>query len=157
MSGFVSTPPAPHSPAGAVVEADGWFPAIDVNAVRDAIRLRGEVAHARLVAAIEGAIVTVTGELADWQAGHVAAGANSMADVDDRQLAGRNRLELLFERAVRYAAAAELADLARDMTATDAAIQRIDEEAPAAMEMHRLCTLAIRDILGVTRCVSELI
>lgn len=157
MSGFVATPPAPHSPAGAVVEADGWFPAIDVNAVRDAIRLRGEVPHVRLVAAIEGAVLTVTGELAEWQAAHVANGIESLAEVDDRQIAGRNRLEMLFERAVRFAAAAELSDLARDMTATDAAIQRIDEESPPAMEMHRLSTLAIRDILGVTRCVSELI
>ena len=157
MSGFVATPPAPHSPPGAVVEADGWFPPVDVNAIRNKIRLRGEVPHERLVGAIEGAIITVLGELAEWQAGHVAAGIESLADVNDRQLAGRNRLELLFERAVRYAAAAELSDLARDMTATNDALQRIDEESSPAREMHRLSTIAIRDILGVTRCVSELI
>ena len=42
MTGFVANPPAPQSPPAATVKADGWFPDIDVNMVRDAMRLRGE-------------------------------------------------------------------------------------------------------------------
>lgn len=128
--------------------------------MRDAIRMRGEVPHARLVAAIEGAIVTVMQDLESWQVDRIAESegeAETLNDVDAIQIAGRGRIALLWERAVRFAAAAELADMARDLTATTDASARSDEEPVAADEMRRLSLLAVRDILGTTRTAVELI
>ena len=36
-SPLIALPPDPASPAGATVAGDGWWPAIDRNAARDAL------------------------------------------------------------------------------------------------------------------------
>ena len=158
MTGFVATPPAPQSPPAATVKADGWFPDIDVNMVRDAMRLRGEVPHPRLVEALRGAILTVTMQLAAWKATWVAGGATALADVrPDERIDDQHRLSLLFVRAVRFYAAAELADMARDSSATNDEADRIEEEPQVAAEMKRIGLHAVRDMLGTTRVAVELI
>lgn len=67
-SPLIALPPSPASPDYATVAGDGWWPEIDRNAARDALRLGEVVTDARLVAALEGAWLTVTGDLAEWQA-----------------------------------------------------------------------------------------
>lgn len=158
MNGFVATPPAPQSPAASTVKADGWFPAIDVNKVRDAMRLRGDVPHTRLVEALRGAIITVTIQLAEWKAGWVAAGHATIGTVkSDEKIDDEHRLSLLFVRAVRLYAAAELAEFARDSSATNDEVDRIEEESLIAPDMTAKGLQAVRDILGVTRVDVELI
>lgn len=127
--------------------------------MRDAIRLRGDVPHERLVAAIEGAIISVMQDLAGWQIDRIgeSEGAATLASIDTDQIAGRGRIALLWERAVRFAAAAELTEMARDMSVTNDAAQRLEDEVPVAAEMRRLSILAVRDILGTTRTAVELI
>ncbi|PKP96652.1 MAG: hypothetical protein CVT74_16415 [Alphaproteobacteria bacterium HGW-Alphaproteobacteria-13] len=158
MTGFVATPPAPHSPPGATVAADGWFPAIDVGAMRAGMRLRGETPHARLVEAIRGAIVTVLVQLSDWQIARIAEGCTSLAMVKPGEtIDGEHRLSLLFARAVRLYAAAELAAFARDSSATNDEVDRIDEESLVGPDMTARALAAVRDILGTTRIDVELI
>lgn len=158
MNGFVATPPAPQSPAAAKVKADGWFPDIDVNKVRDAMRLRGDVPHGRLVEAIRGGILTATIDLAAWKADWVAQGKADLAAVKpDDKIDDEHRLSMLFTRAVRFYAAAELADLARDSSATNDEADRIEEESLVAPDMKRIALQAVRDLLGVGRCDIELI
>lgn len=158
MNGFVATPPAPQSPDNATVKADGWFPAIDVNAARDAMRLRGDVPHARLVSALQGGIITVIGQLAAWKAGWVASGHADLAAVRAAEtIDDQHRLTLLFTRAVRLYAAAELAEFARDSSATNDEVDRIEEESLVAPDMTAKALQAVRDILGVTRVDVELI
>ena len=155
---FIALPPEPSSPEDALVEGDGWFPALDCNAMREALRIGDTVAHARLVEAIKGGQLTVERELADWRTAREADGAVDLASVDpDRTLGGDHRLTLLYTRAVRFAAAAELAELHRDLTATEEGQARADTEATTAQEYHRLATLALRDILCTGRVTVELI
>ena len=155
---FVSIPPSPASPANSVVEGDGWYPDIDCNAFRDVLRIGSMATHERVVGAIEGAIVTVEGELAKWRAAHETKGAASLAEVEpDRKTAGQHRLTLIYTRAVRFHAAAELAETHRDLTATQDGQARADTEATTAEEYLRRATHAVRDILGVTRTAVELI
>ena len=155
---FVALPPAPASPANAEVAGDGWYPAIDCNAMRDALRIGEMVTHERLVEAIRGGQLTVEGELADWRTARLAEGAASLAAVEaDRSSGGIHRLTLLYTRAVRFAAAAELAELHRDLTATQDGQARADTEATTALEYQRLATYAVRDIVGTRRNTVELI
>lgn len=157
-TGLIAIPPAPESPIGSTVLVDAWYPAISVESLRAALRLRGDVPHARLVAAIEGAVLTITGELVDWQAARIAEGHASLAAIDAASVInGQSRLTLLFTRAVRCAAAAELGDLARDASATLDAAQRLDDEAGVSASLHRMAILAVRDMLGVTRTAVALI
>lgn len=158
MSGFIAIPPAPASPPDAKVEADGWLPAIDVNQMRQQLRLRGDVPHDRLIAAIEGALLTVSMQIDEWAAAWRSGGAASLADVKPAdQIGGKHRLTLLFTRAVQFYAAAELSDLARDSSATRDEVDRIEEESLIAPELTAKGLQAVRDMLGVTRVAVELI
>ena len=74
-----------------------------------------------------------------------------------RTVNGRPRAEVLFLRAVRFAAAAELSELHRDMAATTHGNMRAEDDMLTAADYRRLCTQAIRDLIGTTRCTVELI
>lgn len=158
MSSLIAMPPRPASPANSVVPGDGWYPDIDCNDLRDVLRLGETVTHPRLRGAIEGAQVTVEGELADWRKEQEREGAADLAAVEpDRKSGGIHRLTLIYTRAVRFHAAAELAETHRDLTATQDGQARADTEATTAEEYLRRATHAVRDILGVTRTTVELI
>ncbi len=155
---FTALPPEPASPENSTVAGDGWWPDIDCNAIRDALRITTQVTQARLVAAIAGGLISIGRELESWRIGCELDGATSLGEVKPEQtIAGEHRLTLLFTRAVRFAAAAELAELHRDLTATQDGQARADTQATTAEEYNRLATLAVRDILQVPRTTVELI
>lgn len=155
---FVTVPPSPASPPNSKVNGDGWWPDIDCNAMRDDLRLGEAVPQARLVAAIEGGLLTVEGELSLWRAAQEADGITELAQFEPgRMINGKPRAVVLWTRAVRFAAAAELAELHRDMSATARGQLVADDEQLTAADYRRLCTQAIRDLLGVTRNAVELI
>lgn len=155
---FVALPPSPASPPASVVAGDGWYPDIDVTAMRDALRLSDQVTHARLVGAIEGALLTVEGELALWRASREADSYEALAEVEpERTIGGEHRLTVLYTRAVRFHAAAELAELHRDLSATTDGQTRAETQMFTAEDYRKLATQAVRDILGVPRVAVELI
>ncbi len=155
---FVALPPSPTSPAGSVVAGDGWYPDIDVNAMRDVLRITDQITHARLIGAIEGGLLTVEGELALWRASREADSFESLEEVDaDRMIGGQHRLTVLYTRAVRFHAAAELAELHRDLSATTDGQIRAEPQQMTAEEYRKLGTQAVRDILGQPRVAVELI
>ncbi len=157
MNAFVSTPPAPASPAASVVESDGWYPGIDANAMRDALRIGTIVTHPRLVAAIEGAMISAMRELSAWRVAREGDGFASLEAVDPATINGTARLVILWTRTVRCLAAAELAELHRDITATADGATRADADLTTAEDYRRMGTHALRDMLGVTRTAVELI
>ena len=155
---FAVVPPAPQSPANTAVSAGAFWPSVDCNQARDALRLADIVTHERLLAELHGAMITVTGELRGWRALREADGFATLAAVDPTDLIDdQTRGEVLFIRAVRFHAAACLAELHRGIGSTNEAITRGDTEAITAADYRRLATHAIRDILGETRTVVELI
>lgn len=155
---FVALPASPVSPDNSVVPGDGWYPEIDVNAMRDALRITDQITHARIVGAIEGGLLTVEGELAFWRATQESEGFADLAAVDpDRMIGGEHRLTLLYTRAVRFHAAAELAELHRDLSATTDGATRAEPQLLTAEDYRKHATAAIRDILGTPRVTVELI
>jgi hypothetical protein len=150
VSGFIATPPAPASPAGSTVEADGWFTPIDVNDVRAKLRIgEGVVTHERLVNAIEGAMVTAFRQVHGWRSAQAAAGINGLAEVDDIQINGRKRAVLIWERIILYFAAAEVADNYRDLVASDQANIRSENELQTADVYRRMAHNAVSDLLSI--------
>lgn len=155
---LVSVPPAPASPTNTVVAGDGWWPDIDCNAMRDALRLGEVVTHARLLGAIEGGLITIEGQLAAWRAGREAEGASNLAEVEsDRTINGTPRMVVLWTRAVRFAAGAELAELHRDVSATADGHNSADVQAMTSADYKVLAMQAVRDMLGTPRIDVELI
>lgn len=150
MSAFVATPPAPASPEASTVDVgDGFWPGIDINAFRDAVRLGDTtLPHARLVAALEGALARLLIELAPWKALQIAAGAAALADVSpELELSGETLGTVLWIRAARYHAAAELADTHTDLTATDQAMNRAADKRVSADDYRRMATAAQGQLL----------
>jgi hypothetical protein len=149
MTGLVAPPPPQDAP-GQTVEADGWYPPVPLAPVRDRIRLGdGVVTTPRLVSAIEGAILTATRELADWQIARQAEGAGQLDEVTDRTLAGSNAAVLLWHRLIVFLAAAELADLHRDVSATNDGIDRAEEKSTTAEEYRRIAWHAVADLRSI--------
>jgi len=158
MSSLIAVPPAPQSPENTVVAADGWYPEIDCNETRNVLRLGDVITHDRLVEALRGGMLAISGELRDWRQVQEAAGKTSLDDVaPEESVDGLTRLRLLWIRAVRYAAAAELAETHRDITATTEGQIRADAQVQTAADFRRQMTWAVRDILGTSRTAVELI
>lgn len=216
-SPLIALPPDPASPESSTVAGDSWWPSIDRNAARDALRLGEIVTDPRLVSALEGAWLTITSDLAEWQcdlarglpnATPPVEGPDSLAAVTSAQLAALHssegggpllggysagwgydhdrcrmrarylpsraawlagtmtdsatgatsaRLVVLFTRAVRFSAAAELVELYRDMGMTTKADARAESMLSTGGDYRRMAIEHVRDILGVTRVTSELI
>lgn len=158
MTDIVSTPPAPASPAESVVTTPDWWPNIDVNKVRDAISLGGEVPHDRLVEALEQGVISALDELATWQAGKIEEGFASLANVTPIiTIDESTRNESLFVSAVSSFAAARLADRNPDLTATREGSDRAEQRRDMASDFRREATHAIRQLKGEARTSSELI
>lgn len=160
MSDLISTPPSPASPVDSKVTVDGWFPDVDVNELRKAVRM-GEniVTHERLVAAIEGAILTALRNLSLWRAAHASAGIASLEDVPDTvdiggaptpvEINGEPRTVILWQRIIRHYAAAQIADEYRDLVATDQQIQRSDEQTITGDQHRRMGHNAVADLQSI--------
>ena len=115
---LVSTPPDTASPEESVIAGDGWFPEIDLNAMRDALRVGTVVTHKRLVQAVRFAWSHVADELWPWREEQEEKGFAELSAVSDRQIDGQNRLEFLFTSAVQYMAEAWLFERYQDISAT---------------------------------------
>lgn len=156
MNGLIASPAPPPDPEAASVAADGWFPPVTLASVRAAIRLgEGVVTTARLRAAIEGAMLHALRELGDWRAARVAAGAANLAAVSPLQLAGRNMAELLWERIVRYGAAADLVDEHRDITATERGLDLAREKDETGDGYRRQASAAVADLRSLGDGAAE--
>lgn len=150
MTGLISSPVPSPDPAGAQVVADGWFPPMKLDDVRERLRLgEGAVTNARLVEAVEGGMVHAFRELADWRTARVLAGATGLAQVTDDMLNNRNYAVLLWERIVRYFAGADLAADYRDVTATDQGLDRSAEKDLTSDELRRRALAAVADLRSI--------
>jgi len=149
----IEQPPAEETP----VVNDGFFPDIDPAAVREAARIPTSITPARLRAAIIGAIMTVEIDLRAFAAASIAAGHATLADVPAPQLGGASVQLFRYSRAVALYAKAELIERHRDFDTTAAGGGQADELTPTISELRRDAMHAIRDMLGVTRTVVDLI
>jgi hypothetical protein len=149
MTGLTA-PPDNYVPAGITVQADGWFPATSTEDVRRAIRMgEGTVTDQRLVQAIEGGILSGLRALHDWRTARALEGAESLADVTEDQINGKNKAEMIWQRIVNFYAAAELADMHVDVSATDEAIDRNEEKRDTAGIYRTKAYDAVADLRAI--------
>lgn len=162
MNGFVSVPPpsidCPGESCALVVMADGFFPEVDLHALREVMRVGTAVTDARLREAVIAAMTTAMRELADWRTAQVLDG-NDRADAIPGQpeIDGQNWYGHRWRRAVYNYACAELAETHRDVSATGDGSDRAEAKALCADDYRRDGLHAVRDILGVPRIHAELI
>lgn len=159
MSGLVATSKSimTGEAPSATVDNDGWFPAMNLAAVRAAIRVDGTVTDERLRDALLYAMVSVNERLARWRAGHEASGAVKLEDVPSVQVGGESRLVLLYRRAVHCTVNADVMERYRNFDSSGSGERRAEDSDPAIAEQLRNVTWAIRDMLGQTHMTVELI
>ncbi len=154
MSAFIA---AGGSTAPYPITNDGWFPDLDGEHMRAALRLDGSITDARLEVAAVNALIQVNAELADYQAQREAEGHAALANVPAKQIQGESQLLHLYRRAIYCSAGAELAERMRDYSATGDGAERADALTPTADEYRRDARWAIRSILGRVHTTVELI
>lgn len=156
MSGFIangSIPAADSQP----ISNDGWWPDLDDDAVRAALRLDSSISSIRLEVALVNAVLSVNRELDTYQLAQQALGYASLSAVPGPQIQNKTRQVHLYLRAVYCTAGAELAERYRSFDATNAGSANAEELTPSIDEYRRDARWAMRDLLGSRRTTVELI
>lgn len=154
MSGFIASGRASHQPSGTLTN-NGFYPDIDLERARSALRLDGSVTEARLEQAAISAVIEINADLkplAEKYKDHA-----TLADVPADEINGDSVMLHLYRRAVYCNIGAELAERYRSYDTTAAGNQRADDLTPSIDEYRRDARFAIRDLLKRVRVTVELI
>jgi hypothetical protein len=160
MSSFLATAdtttgaaPTPSTTLG----NDGWFPDIELAALREETRLDGTVTDTRLRAAALDAMASCNAELGSWQASQVAAGHSDLASVPAPQLGGQSTHVIRYRRAVFNLVRADLTEQYRGYDSTKSGGQAAEALEETICEARRNVRIALADIRGIRRTTVELI
>lgn len=159
MSSFNAIAPASNeaAPPGAdTVENDGFFPDIDLDQLRDTMRLDGTVTAVRLRNAAIAAVISVNDELQDWKAAQVAAGRAALAEIPP-SIGGVGVQLSRYLDAVYRTAKADLTERYRDADNTKDGDAQADQMECTIGDHRRAARWAIRAILGLSNSTIELI
>ena len=155
---FIATAPASSTPPdSATVANDGFFPDIDLNHMRAAVRLDGTVTNERLRDATVAAVLLVNDELAAWKASAIAAGREKLVDVPAPEVGGETINLVRYRTAVYRYARADLVERYRDFDATKSGVDQAEKLECSADDDRRAAKWSIRDLLGRPRSTVELI
>lgn len=141
----------------ATIPNNGFWPAIDPAAFRDAERIDGSVTAARVTHALRVALADVNRQLADWQAASIDDGAATVDDVTAPSWAAEGHYALLYQRAVYATAMASLMERYRDYSATGEGDERGEAKDLAADDYRRDARWAVSEIVGEAHTTVELI
>ena len=119
MSGFIAGGLVPSaSVPGSHINNDPFWPSIDLDSMREKLRIDSSVTPARLETAVVAGIISVNRDLAKWRSAQQAQGFAALADVPtDAYLTSAER-QHLYVRAVECAAGAEVSERYRGYDST---------------------------------------
>jgi hypothetical protein len=120
------------------------------------MRLNGTVTDERLVDAVVSTVINVNGELADWKAASIAAGAVDVESMTP-QIGGKSVKATLYRTAVYRMSKADLTERYRDFDSTKSGAHEADQLDTTVDDDRRAARWAIRDLLGLNRTTIELI
>lgn len=157
MSGFIANGTIPASAEPHPITNDGWWPDLDGEDVRAALRLDSSISAVRLEVAVVNAILSVNQELAAYQLAQQALGYTNLAAVSGPLIQNKKRPMHLYLRAVYCTAGAELAERYRGYDSTNDGNTNADELTPSVDEYRRDARWAVRDLTRVSRTTVELL
>ncbi|MFZ6709351.1 head completion/stabilization protein [Undibacterium sp. TC9W] len=161
---FIANAPGgqPSSPAQTsnTITNDGFFPDIDIAAMRDAIRLDGTVTDPRLIAATVDAIIFVNDQVKGLKASALGAGHASLVAIPADQVNRQSVLISHYLRAVYCTAKADLIERYKDYDSTATSLddkKLVGFLANGPDEERRNAQWAISNLLGRHHVTVELI
>lgn len=158
MAGLISTPSIHASEADINFSSDGWFPAVNLRAVRSGRSFDGTVTTERLSRAVKYAIAQTNRQLNAWKEAKIAAiGASNMAAVPAPYVDNRSSALDAYQRAVESFAEADILESMRGYDLTAEGVRRAEMLSARIGEARRNAYWAINDILGETHTISGLV
>lgn len=158
MSGFIAGGLVPSNSApSSHINSDPFWPSIDLDSLRETLRIDSSVTPARLETAVVAAIISVNRDLAKWRVANLAAGFATLADVPGNEVLSKSERQHLYVRAVECAAGAEVCERYRGYDSTASGSKNADENMPMIDDYRRDQRWAIRDFLGKSRTTVELL
>ncbi|MBD9483915.1 head completion/stabilization protein [Pseudomonas sp. PDM14] len=154
MSGFVAggtTTPSAH------INTDPFWPSIDLDALRAALRIDSSVTQPRLETAVIAAAINVNSELAEWREMQQAAGLATLGEVPGPKIKDLTVREHLYIRAIQAASGAEVCERYRSFDSTGTGDKKAEDLQTNIDDYRRDLRWAIRDFLGKRRTTVELI
>lgn len=154
MSGFIAG--GDTSAAYPISNADFW-PEIDGQQLRAAMRIDSSVTDDRLEVATVNAMIEANRELATYRATRQAEGHATLAEVPADQIKGNSQLLHLYCRVIYCGALAELIERYNSFDATNSGEKKVTEEESSPDQLRRDARKALRTILGISHATVELL
>ncbi|MBD9653588.1 head completion/stabilization protein [Pseudomonas sp. PDM12] len=154
MSGFIAG--GNTTTAHPISNADFW-PKLDGQQLRAAMRIDSSVTDDRLEAATVNAMIEANRELSAYRAARKAEGYHSLTAVPAEQISDESELLHLYRRIVYCRALAELIERYRSYDTTNSGEQKVTEEQTSPDQLRRDARFALRNILGVSQNTVELL
>ncbi|MEJ1412771.1 MAG: head completion/stabilization protein [Candidatus Sedimenticola sp. (ex Thyasira tokunagai)] len=148
MPGFIATGNDADNTRDQVVGNIAFYPDIDVANFVELYRIDTTISDERVVAALQGAVISTNHDLAEWCIAQKLEGVADIAEVEADQYDDISALVTHYLTAVYSKAKAELIEKYRDFDSTGSGHGRADE-LTTSMDDHRANALrAIRAITG---------
>lgn len=141
----------------ATVENAEFFPVLELDQFRAAMRVDGTITDGRATHALESALFDVNQQLAAWAAEKQESGAASINDVQPPPWLPAGAYKRLYLRAVYATAKASLIERYRDYDSSGEGDNKAEKLDPVADDYRRDASWAISDITGRRRSTVELI
>lgn len=154
MSTLVIPAPRPADAAEPPIVNTFFWPDVNLQRLRDALRYEGTITPARLRQAVKTAISEVNAELYDYRAEKMAAGFKTLTDVPADQLDGESEKLSNYFDAVSHLTSATIVERYRGY---DASGKKGDEVKASADEYWRDARFSISKIAGKRACIIGLL
>ena len=158
---FITTANPPVQGAEPAVANDGFFPAVDCEALRTDIRLDGTVTAARLKLAVVDAMLAINTELQQWRIEQEHAGHATLGDVPSPMLGGESAKAHQYRKAIYAHVGAAVAEAYRDMDTLPQGAGK-EHRVMSALEtrvdsFNQQLRWTLADLQGKSRVIAELL
>ncbi|AWY43752.1 head completion/stabilization protein [Pseudomonas putida] len=154
MSGFI----AGGIPTTAFPIGNGTFwPEIDGQHLRAAMRITNAVTDDRLEVATVNAMIEANRELAGYRTAQQSLGFATLAEVPAEKIKDESHLLHLYRRVIYCSALAELVERYSSFDATNSGEKKVTEEESSADQLRRDSRKALRTLLGISHTTVELL
>lgn len=157
MSGFVANIGPAGTMPGTTINSDEFWPGIDLDALRAAMRIGNEITAPRLEAAVVGALLNVNRQLSEWQGQQQDNGHSALNQVPAGKINGESDKVLNYLRAIRCAVAAELLERYSWYDTTNKGQDEADERRTSIDDLRRDLHWALSDLCKRRRTTVDLI
>lgn len=147
-------PDNPEQQPGQDITSNPFWPAINTAAVRDVMRIDGDITAPRLEHAVITAIAQVNQDLISYRQ---SSAASALADMPAEQIGGVSQLVHHYQRAVYCLTRANLIERLRDYDTTKDGEGRAETLEQTVTDLRRDARFAVRAIIGTTHTTVELI